>query len=164
MTNSASTFFKVVQSEIDSGDQQKIAIVQCQLVLQPKPTSNKITSIQSWTDTFLIYEGPSKNTYASIYLTQYPNDAQGILKYMQTLRLGGKSQSFVNDRQIRLKMSKYTSTRWGLIDPELWLLYMSSQASMTTQPLSTLKCYNYNCRCSCAKYVCVYQHPCLYCH
>lgn len=53
--------FEVVQSKIDSGDQQKIAKVQGQLVLKPKP-SQQITFIQSWTDAFL--------SYAGIYLTK----------------------------------------------------------------------------------------------
>lgn len=151
---------KVVQSDTDSGDQQKIAIVQGQLVLQPKSNQNKITSIQSWTDAFLIF--------ASIYLAKYPNDAQGILKYRQTIRLGANPSPSSNwieyDRQFRLKMSKYTSTHWGSVDAELWLLYMSSQVPMTTQTPSTLKCYDYNFRGSCAKFPCLYQHSCMYCH
>lgn len=156
----SSLTIKLVQSDIDWGNQPKISIVQGQLVLHPKLNQNKITSIQSWTDTFLIF--------AIIYLAKHPNDVQSILKYMQTIRLGANRSPFSNwieyDRQFRLKMSKFMSTHWGSVDDELWLLYMSSQSPMTTQHPFTLKCYDYNFRGSCGKYPCLYQHSCMYCH
>ena len=48
--------------------------------MQPKHDAKKITTLQTWTDAFIVF--------TSIYLTRHPCDIQGILKYMQTIRLG----------------------------------------------------------------------------
>ncbi|XP_048743934.2 uncharacterized protein LOC125657358 [Ostrea edulis] len=150
---------KVLESELDSERGQKFSIVEGQLVMQPKSNTKKITSIDSWTDAFLVF--------ASIYLSRHPADIQGILKYVQTIRLGASRNPtcawLEYDKQFRLKMSKNTFIAWGSIDAELWLLYMSNhQISQPTQ--STPKCYDYNYKGSCAKNPCLYQHVCMYCH
>ena len=49
-----------------------------QLETRPKSVTDKITSIARWTDAFLIF--------SSIYLLEYPQRTQEILKYMSLIR------------------------------------------------------------------------------
>ena len=133
----------------------------------------KITTLQSWTDAFIVF--------ASIYLTRHPCDIQGILKYMQTIRLGATrfptAQWLEYDKQFRLKLSRNTDIQWGSVDAELWILYMSGQSvgpqtHAYTQNYSQQqpsynqtgpKCFDYNYKGSCNKHPCTYQHLCLKC-
>lgn len=87
---------------------------------------------------------------------------------MQTIRFAANrrpsSYRIENDRQFKSKMFKYTPNLWGSIDAELWLLYVSSQAPMTTRQLSTLKCCDYYFRGSWTKYPCLYLYSSMYRH
>ena len=134
---------------------QKFAIVDGNLVMQTKQSAKKNTTIEAWTEAFLIF--------ASIYLARNPVDIQGILKYMQIVRLGASrnpSGWIEYDKQFRLKMSKNTLLPWGSVDSELWLMYMSSHPTQSVHPLNQAqgKCYDYNFRGSCTKTACIYQH------
>lgn len=91
--------------------------------MSPKTNPKKITSLEAWTDAFIVL--------ASIYLTRHPADIQGILKYMQTIRLGASRNPNASwleyDKQFRLKMSTDSTISWASVDAELWLIYMSNQ-------------------------------------
>ncbi|KAK3091282.1 hypothetical protein FSP39_018589 [Pinctada imbricata] len=126
---------KVTKSENlnDIEKDQKFNIIDGQLVMQTKSSTKKITTIEAWTDAFLIF--------SSIYLSRHPVDMNGILKYIHTIRLGAARNptgSWLEyDQQFRLKMSKNPNLDWGSVDAELWLLYMTSrpQAPNPTQKL-----------------------------
>ena len=42
--------------------------------------SNKITTIEKWTDAFIVY--------CSIYASAHPTSVQGLFKYMRDVRMG----------------------------------------------------------------------------
>lgn len=134
---------------------------QGQLVTQPKPTS-KISNVKNWTDAFLIY--------ASIYLEAHPSRMQQLLKYMHDIRLGAeKAVGWVTyDEQYRLRKAINPSSNWGIIDSELWLVYMnptSTAPQQSNQQSSTYyKCYDYNYRAICQRTQCPYLHRCLKCN
>nr|XP_034312472.1 uncharacterized protein LOC109619766 isoform X3 [Crassostrea gigas] len=151
---------KLLHTDLDTDKpDQKLSIVDGQLIMSPKTNPKKITTVDSWTDAFLIF--------SSIYLLRHPADIQGILKYMQTIRLGASRNPNASwleyDRQFRLKISTNTSITWGSVDAELWLMFMSNTAVVhNTQ--SNSKCYDYNFKGSCSRQSCLYQHLCMYCH
>jgi hypothetical protein len=64
---------------IDASNQQKNSIVQGQLVIQLKQQS-KITNIELGTDAFFMF--------LNIYCSAHVQNIQGLLKYMNTVRLG----------------------------------------------------------------------------
>lgn len=69
--------YNVVEAPIP----QKITMINGELVQQQKQY-HKITSIENWTDAFIVY--------MSIYCEAHPDKFQNILKYMNTIRLGAK--------------------------------------------------------------------------
>ena len=74
----------------------------------------------------------------------------------------------VYDEQYRLKMSISPFKNWGVIDSELWLVYITPKpAAVQSKPqtLGTyLKCYDYNYRAACQHTSCPYLHGCLKCN
>lgn len=144
----------------------KVSIVDGELVVQPKTVKGKINDINSWTDAF--------NIYMSIFLTTHPEHTQGLLKYMQSVRLGASRSNGMGwkqyDEQYRLRKARYPSAPWGVIDTELWLLYMQAPAVQRTVPSnnpansSTLKCYDFNYKGNCSRPQCRYKHICLRCN
>lgn len=143
----------------DKTDQHKFSILDGQLVMSPKTNPKKITSLEVWTDAFIVF--------ASIYLTRHPADIQGILKYMQTIRLGesrNPNASWLEyDKQFRLKISADSTISWASVDAELWSIYMSNQP-LTQQNQSNIKCFDYNFKGPCSRQHCLYLHSCMYCH
>lgn len=133
------------------------------LVVQSKPFTTKITDINQWTDAFLIF--------ASIFSSAHPESTSGLFKYMHTVRLGARRSSGLGfkfyDEQYRLRKASNPSSSWGLVDQELWLLYMFyGQQSGTPSLYSggrSLKCYAYNFSGNCTKPQCFYMHKCLTC-
>ena len=134
-----------------------------QITLQPKQTK-KINDISMWLDAFLIF--------TSLYTTAHPDSMQGLLKYMYNVKLGAGRTSGLGwrdyDQQFRLKKAKNPSLSWGIIDLELWLLYMQSSA-ISQQPSTGLystnrKCYEFNNKGRCLIPNCRYLHKCLKCN
>ena len=123
----------------------------------------KITDINHWTDAFLIF--------ASIFSSAHPESTSGLFKYMHTVRLGAKRSSGLGfkfyDEQYRLRKVSNPSSSWGIVDQELWLLYMFYGNQSGSPSFSTgsrnLKCYTFNFSGSCSKPQCFYVHKCLAC-
>lgn len=90
---------------------------------------NSIRSIQVWTSAFMVY--------ASVMLEKWPNKGSEFLKYMHIIRLAasrGCNQGWISyDEQFRLKKSRAPVTSWGLIDNELWMLYVTTPNNGTGQ-------------------------------
>lgn len=70
-------------TETDKTDQDKLPILNVQLNMTPKTNQKKITFLGAWTDAFVVF--------ARISFRRYPADIQGILKYIQTVRLGANT-------------------------------------------------------------------------
>ncbi|XP_048731928.1 uncharacterized protein LOC125648926 [Ostrea edulis] len=153
---------KLLDSESENGhDAHKFSIIEGQLVAEPKVKHIKIATIDNWIDAFLIF--------ASIYLARHPSDIQAILKYIHTIRMAHGRQTNCNwleyDRQFRLKISKNPTISFGSIDAELWLMYMQSQVSYSSNHSKTaFKCFDYNFKGSCLKPHCTFQHVCMHCN
>lgn len=134
-----------------------------QLVVQQKPSSVKITDINQWTDAFLIF--------SSIFSAAHPESTSGLFKYLHTVRLGAKRTAGLGwkfyDEQYRLRKATNPASSWGVVDQELWLLYMyygnHPNNSSFTSSSRNLKCYTFNFSGSCTKPQCFYLHKCLNC-
>ena len=91
-----------------------------EIKIKNKSRDRKITSISEWTDSILIY--------AALYLQKFPYQIQGLLKYINSIRLeASRSNTFGwrdYDIQFRLRRSKNSMINWENIDAELWLIYM----------------------------------------
>jgi len=137
-----------------------------QLVLKPK-TVKPVTDINMWLDAFIIY--------TSIYTSVHPESTQGMLKYMYNVKLGASRCNGLGwrdyDQQYRLKKAQSPTSPWGLVDQELWLLFMQ-RTPMYNNPQSPQakgsniqgrKCYEYNNRGRCTHPYCRYSHSCLKC-
>ena len=149
----------------NSNEPQKQTIVMVNGELQTTDkASKKINNIQQWTDAFIIY--------ASIYLQAHPTKSLDLLKYMSDIRLAAARSSSLGfreyDQQFRLKLSNNPSGTWGVVDPELWLLYVTPSAKFLTADTpnqsQNKKCYTYNYQGSCFKAPCYYLHLCLKCN
>lgn len=140
-------------------DQQKIAFVNGELILQPKQNTPKITTIENWTDAFIIF----MNIYCSIHVEKFPQ----LLKYLYTIRLGAKRSAFgwkSYDEQFRLRLATNPTLSWANIDQELWLLYMHGNGgNQPTGINKVLRCYAYNYNGQCVNQNCKYSHSCLRC-
>lgn len=134
-----------------------------QLVVQQKQSILKINDINQWTDAFVIF--------SSIYSAAHPESVAGLFKYIHTVRLGAKRSAGLGwkfyDEQYRLKKASNPSTSWGVVDQELWLLYMYYGTQSNNASFSSgnryLKCYNFNFSGICHKAPCFYLHKCLNC-
>lgn len=145
--------------------QQQLAFVNGELIIQPKHKEIKITSVETWTNAFLVF--------SSIYLTKFPEHTQAILKYMNTICTAAQRSPNLNwlnyDIQFRLKRSRNHTIDWGSIDAELWLLYVAQGSFLTSPQMSNFsnklaKCFEFNYKCSCGRPYCNYHHVCLKCN
>ena len=87
-------------SASDLNNSQKISFIQGELVIQPKQTQHKFTTIETWTDSFIIY----MSIYCSVHIEKFPE----ILKYLHVINLRAKMSSFgwkSYDEQFRLGLS-----------------------------------------------------------
>lgn len=149
--------------------QEQISVVNGQVVVQQKAVSIRITNIEQWSDAFIVF--------VSVYTTVHAQKIQGLLKYFHNIRLGAKRclglgwKSY--DEQFRLKIAQNPQMDWGIIDQELWLLYMynTNPTSEAINPRSTsapavryLKCYNFNNFETCHRFNCPYLHKCISCN
>jgi len=148
---------------VEASMPQKITMINGELVVQQQKQYQKITSIEKWTDAFIVY--------MSIYCGAHPDKYQNILKYMNTIRLGAKRCGNTNfgwkqyDEQFRLKIAQNPTNNWAEIDLELWLLYINS-SNVYNQNVSTrqaYKCYAYNYNGYCDRNNCTYSHCCMNC-
>ena len=102
---------------------------------------------------------------------------QEMLKYMHTIRMGSSRTGGLAfkqyDEQFRIKKARNPDIPWGLVDGELWLLYMYRTATFQgnpTVPLARegykkLKCFNFNYKGSCLRSSsCTFSHSCIKCN
>ena len=106
---------------VSVGGQTGLMLVQegQQLMLKPPNPKNKIHSIESWTDAFLVY--------ASIYLQAHPTKVQEILKYCSIIRSAASKYTGYGwrDYDVQFRSRKAIANKsWASIDGELWLLHV----------------------------------------
>lgn len=155
-------------------DEKTIVMIDGVLTTKEKPKQN-INTIEKWTDAFIVF--------MSIYLAVHPEKTQGLLKYMQSMRLGASRIHGLGwkdyDQQFRLRLSYDPTKSWDTVDNELWLMYMVSdggnssgsnlttpapgQANVAYKSNSYNKCYNYNYKGLCDRSPCTYKHVCFKC-
>jgi len=91
LTVSKSLKDKIIKGEyVDIGallsssvqDKQNISVIEGELIVQTERQTNKLLSIEAWSDAFIIF--------MSIYGSAHPNSFQQLLKYMKSVRLGAK--------------------------------------------------------------------------
>lgn len=151
-------------------DEKPLIVIDGIIATKEKP-KNSITTIEKWTDAFVIY--------MSIYLSAHPAKCQELLKYLNTVRLGATRIRGLGwkeyDEQFRLKVAADPNKSWDSVDQELWLMFMvndnshfynQNDANFTTHPpnrTSINKCYNYNYKGTCDRTPCIYKHICFRC-
>ena len=149
----------LVNSQAAAAENQKLVFVNGEILVQQKQ-QNKILSIESWTDAFIIY--------SSIYCRAHPDNYIDMLKYMHTIRLAAKRSTNgwkFYDEQFRLRKSQDPSSSWALIDQELWLLYLYSTPTVSNSPVVRgYKCYTYNYQGNCHNLPCLYTHAYIRCN
>jgi hypothetical protein len=115
-------------NNVQRQDTRKLVIVNGELSMQSGNLRTKINNIEQWTSAFIIF--------ISIYFSAHENRVQELLKYMSDFRLGSQQSSSLGwkpyDEQYRLRKACNPMSSWGIVDVELWLLYISS----STTPLS----------------------------
>lgn len=103
-----------------------------QIESRAKQSKEKITSINQWTDAFIIF--------MSIYVRQQLDTIQDLLQYMSIIReAAGRSPSMAwlaYDQQFRLRQASNLQP-WGKLNPDLWLRIMSASAYMTNHVPTT---------------------------
>ena len=138
---------------------KKIAFINGELIVQQNQNAPKITSIETWTDAFIIY----MNIYSSVHTEKFAQ----LLKYLHTIRLGAKRSAFgwkSYGEQCRLRLSLDPMASWATIDSELWLIYMHGH--MDNQPNAmgkVLRCYSFNYNGQCLRPGCQCSHSCMRC-
>ena len=140
--------------------------------------SSKLT-IDQWTSSFIIY--------ISIFLERFPHRAQELLKYLRDIRLASSRSHtwWQYDEQYRHLQASNPSNNWGVINVELWLLYVSGSPqnpvrltspsfTSTQQKVATNRSYNnaspssltcnfFNAGRHCRFTNCRYKHACQLC-
>lgn len=128
----------------------------------PKEYKDYIPSIDKWTDAFIIY--------MAIYLSEFPNAAPDMLKYMATIRECAGRPGFAwrtYDKQFRLRQAASPSS-WAATNHDLWCRCMGTpdlQANPdATRPKTPLRypCLAFN-KGSCSWPECKFQHACMKC-
>lgn len=98
----------------------ELVIKNGQLVIE-KQHLKSINNITTWTTAFTIF--------MSIYLEKFPGKAQDMLKYMHNIRLAAGRQGHLGwakyDERFRLKMERHPTSSWGVVDVELWVMFIS---------------------------------------
>jgi hypothetical protein len=128
---------------------------------KPRECRDKVSSIEKWTDAFLIY--------MSIYIKEHPKKVGEMLQYVSLIReaavrQGGYSWR-VYDEQFRIRQAA-CPVSWGSLNQDLWLRCMSfkdqttPQLQMGQQILGTCSYYNQG---YCYWPKCKYQHKCSNC-
>ena len=97
-------------------------------VLKPaKKPPKKIISISVWTNAFLVY--------MATYLEYHPHRTQEMMQYFHTIRMASLkfgSLGWVDyDRHFRMRKQRSPETSWGVIDGELWYLFMVTSPAFT---------------------------------
>lgn len=126
-----------------------------------KECKEKITSIEKWTNAFLIY--------ASIYLQAFPDKTLEVIHYMYNIReCAGRQSGYAwreYDEQFRLRQASAPAS-WSAINNDLWwrCVLVTDHASQAKPSSDRLKytCHDYN-KGNCRWPNCKFTHACARC-
>ena len=129
---------------------------------RPKIVKEQVSSIEKWTDAFLIF--------SSIFLKKHPSKAQELLQYMSIIREAANRSpsSFAwrqYDEHFRLRQATQAQP-WNKINADLWLRVMTmsthTPVPSDARPTSKIKCLDFN-HGVCRFKPCRYLHACSHC-
>ena len=111
----------------------------CSAGKDPESKRRPLADIHEWTDAFL--------EYMAIYVAGgevFAARTPALLGYIKTIRFAAKKWKGVGwrhyDEKFRQLMAAKPSTPWDLIDPNMWLLYVSAApAPFPERPTATPK-------------------------
>ena len=119
---------------------------------KPRTSKEKIMNIDQWSDAFLIF--------MSIYLQQFPDKTQQLLKYMSVIRDAARKYPLLAwrnyDEQICMRQSLHNSD-WGKLNADLWMRTM-----ITGQSTTVTSCREFN-NGFCKFARCRFEHVCNRC-
>jgi hypothetical protein len=89
-----------------------------------KSKNSSYLTIDKWTSAFVIF--------MSVVLEKYRTRRLELLKYLRDIRMAAsRSQGwFPYDKQFRLRKQANPQLSWGVINSELWLLYVTVPATL----------------------------------
>lgn len=99
------------------------------MLCDQKPT--KELSIDEWTSSFIVF--------LAIFLQSHPGRAQEMLKYCQLVRTAASryGKGWLDyDREFRFRQMAHPERYWGMIDYELWNLYVPVTTVLNTADLN----------------------------
>ena len=170
---------KLIEYDHAQDSEQVLSVKDGNLVFKPRQAEKKILNIETWTNAFLIF--------ASIYISRHHEEAKSLLKYINMIRVGASRQSTLGwkayDQQFRIRKSLDPSKKWDMIDAELYMLHMQQanphvNTSITNRNIRDQnvfhngpppgshggKCYDFNYKGQCTRYICTYLHSCMRCN
>ena len=94
-----------------------------------KISRDKVTSIDKWTDAFLIF--------TSIYIKRYPSKCQELLQYISIIRKAASRSSSLSWRTYEYdelcRLRQVTKVQpWGKLNPNLWLRVITMAPNPTS--------------------------------
>jgi hypothetical protein len=181
IVNSEFVEFASLLDKIDNGYDQgcsegmSLSVSQGGQVVWVENTKNKrtVTSIHAWTDAFLVF--------SAVYLEAHPGRTQELFKYAKLIRTAAaKSEGWrTYDTQFRMRQQRQPHRSWGIIDGELWTIYVMTPVQRGAQPSSFRAasqgknqsgggrraplCYAFNGVTSCSRNTCKFDHRCSQC-
>ena len=134
------------------------------IVTKPKSLTEKIMTIEQWTDAFFVY--------SSIYLSAHPDQTQDLLQYMFVIREAARKhdgdQWRTYDEQFRLRQGT-SFTPWSRINSDLWLRCFSGTNKLSPRPFADSQakmppppCIDFN-KGFCQWKSCRFPHVCAIC-
>lgn len=130
--------------------------------MKTKVCKEKISSIDKWTDAFIIY--------SSIYISTHADQATQLLHYMYIIREAASRQKGFAwrsyDEQFRLRQANFPSS-WSTINNDLWWRCMQIQDTVDPVGVGAVQTKSYTCndfnRGFCRWPVCRFPHVCSGC-
>ena len=125
----------------------------------PKECKDKLTSIEKWTNAFILY--------CSIYLSNHADKVYEMLHYMFNIRECAFRQGGLGwatyDEQFRLRQAIHP-TSWAKINNELWwrCIQMPQRRDNQSFPFRSI-CYSFN-QGNCTWQNCKFRHVCSNCY
>ena len=86
------------------------------LALEPVTKTRKLSTISSWTSSFMIFVG--------VYTSQFPSEAPALMKYgeiVQDLAARGHDCHYYDENFRYLRQNQPSAFPWGVIHWELWM-------------------------------------------
>lgn len=116
-----------IHVHVENGPAGELQFINGKFSISSREQSTKL-SINQWSSAFIVF--------MSIMLERFPAEAQELLKYFRDIRLAGSRSPnwWKYDEQFRQLKASNSSSSWGIINVELWLINISSLVGLSTTP------------------------------